>query len=233
MAPSERSPWDVAGVAERIEEYWRSSPLERAHVAAVGDLCARCLTSRHLRVVEVGCGTGRIYEQIVPRLLPEGGYTGVDLSARMLGLARRRWPAARFVRGDGCQLALADDAVDYALAFEVVGHLPDLGGLLAELGRVARSGFLLTAWPAAEDEGVTDTHERIGESVFLHRRFPPSQLVARIAAALPGMALEIEIAAVDAATRAYIVHRRAGPPGVVAARSSPRPDLGPNPSSSR
>jgi SAM-dependent methyltransferase len=226
MPPSEPSPWDVAGVAERIEEYWRSSPVEHAHVAALGDLCARYLTSRDLEIVEVGCGTGRIYEQIVPRLLPERGYTGIDLSARMLGLAHRRWPAGRFVRSDGCELALADDAVDYALAFEVVGHLPDVGRLLAELGRVARSGFLLTAWPATEEEGIADTHEHIGASVFLHRRFPPSRLVARIAAALPGLALEIEIAAVDSATWAYIVHRRAGPPGVVISGSPPAPHPG-------
>jgi ubiquinone/menaquinone biosynthesis C-methylase UbiE len=221
MPARELSPWDAQGVAERIDGYWRSSTTEAVHVAALGDLCARRLTSRRLRVVEVGCGTGRIYEQLVPRLLPESGYTGVDLSGRMLAMARRRWPAARFVRCDGRVLALADDAVDYALAFEVIGHLDEPRPLLAELGRVGRLGFMFTVWPATEEEGVRDGRESVGASEFLHRRYPASWMAAEIEAALPGRSFGIEIAATNTGTWAYLVARRSGPPGVTMPRRMP------------
>jgi ubiquinone/menaquinone biosynthesis C-methylase UbiE len=214
---SERSPWDVDGVAERIDAYWRESRLEAAHVTALGELCARYLTSRRLQVLEVGCGTGRIYRQLVPRLLGERAYTGVDLSVRMLAIARRRWPAGRFVLADGRALALADDAVDYTLAFEVVGHLPEIGRMLRELGRVGRRGFVFTAWRAGEDEVATDGCERVGDAEFLHRCYSSSALMPQIAAALPGMALEVETTALGAGSCAYVVHRCGGPPGVHAA----------------
>ncbi len=222
MPGSERSPWDVEGVAERIDAYWRESRLEAAHVAELGELCARYLTSRRLRVLEVGCGSGRIYRQLVPRLLGDRGYTGVDLSVRMLAIARRRWPAARFVLADGRALGAADDAVDYTLAFEVIGHLPEIGRVLRELGRVGRRGFIFTAWRAGEHEAVADGCERIGATEFLHRRYSASSLTAEIAAAVPGMALELEITALGAGSLAYVVHKSDGPPGVIA-RGLPAP----------
>lgn len=222
MAGDRGSPWDDDGVADRIEAQWRGSTFEAAHVAALGDLCARYFTSRDLKVLEVGCGTGRIYGQLVPRLLPPDGYTGVDLSARMLAIARRRFPAGDFRRGDGCALDLPDRAVDYALAFEVAGHLPALTPLLRELGRVSRRGFLFSFWPAAEDEGVVEDHELVGQTRFLHRRYPVSVVAAETAAALPGMALALEVAILHSETWACVLHRREGAPGV----SVPRPRPG-------
>lgn len=205
MAGGDWQQWDVEGVAERIEEHWRASPFEVAHRAALGDLCARYLISRELRVLEVGCGTGRVYEQLVPRLLPDDGYVGVDISGRMLAIAQQRFPGGRFHQGDGSALALADGAVDYALAFEVLGHLPDIQPLIRELGRVSRRGFLFTVWPAAEEEGVVDRHEQIGQARFLHRRYPSSRLMSELAAALPEKAHDVETATLDFATWAYVV----------------------------
>ncbi len=205
MAGGDWQQWDVDGVAEGIEEHWRASSFEVAHRAALGDLCARYVTSRELRVLEIGCGTGRVYEQLVPRLLPADGYLGVDISGRMLAIARKKFPHGRFHQGDGSALALADGTVDYALAFEVLGHLPEIQPLFRELGRVSRRGFLFTVWPATEEEGVVDRHEQHGPARFLHRRYPSSRLMSDLAAALPEKAHEVEISILDFATWAYVV----------------------------
>jgi SAM-dependent methyltransferase len=223
MPAGHHSQWDAEGVAEQIDALWRASAFEAAHVAALGDLCARYILDRDAQVLEVGCGTGRIHEQLVPRLLPAAGYTGVDLSREMLAIARRRFPGARFQHGDGCALDLADGAVDYALAFEVAGHLPALRPLLRELGRVSRRAFLFTVWPSAEEEGIVDSEESIGPVRFLHRRYPTSWLVAEVAAALPEAALALEIAVLHSETWAYVLRRRLGPPGVSAPRLVPLP----------
>jgi len=199
------SAWDAPGVAERIDGLWRQSAFEAAHVAALGDLCARCLASRAARVLEVGCGTGRIYEQLVPRVLEESGYLGIDSSERMLALARQRFPRGTFRHGDGLALDVAAQAFDYALAFEVAGHLPEIGPLLAELGRVSRRGILFTVWPAAEEEGVVDEHERIGQTEFLHRRYPVSRVREEIAGAVPGKTFDVEVVPLHAATWAFVV----------------------------
>jgi ubiquinone/menaquinone biosynthesis C-methylase UbiE len=209
--------WDVEGVAEQIDAFWETSAFEAAHRAALGDFCARYLTSREVRVLEVGCGTGRICEQLVPRLLPESGYAGIDVSERMLVIARRRLPGVSFRRGDGYAIDAADGAVDYTLAFAVLGHLPEVGPFLRELGRVARRGVLFTVWPATETEGVVDGRELVGSTEFLHRRYPTSWLVAQLASALPHLCLDLEIERLHKVW-AYAVLRRDGAPEVSAPR---------------
>jgi len=82
-------------------------------------------------VFELGCGTGRLAERLLERHLPSTArYHGVDVSPRMLDLARAR--LARFgarVRlepTDGSmRLALAEASVDRVLATYVLDLLSD------------------------------------------------------------------------------------------------------------
>jgi SAM-dependent methyltransferase len=63
------------------------------------------LLSRHGcgSVLEIGCGGG----PLISRFLEAGyRYTGLDLSAAMLRIARRHHPGARFIRGDMRNFAL-------------------------------------------------------------------------------------------------------------------------------
>jgi SAM-dependent methyltransferase len=48
-------------------------------------------------VLEVGCGTGRVLEQLVGQF---DSMTGLDINEEMLGIARQRLPQADFVLGD-------------------------------------------------------------------------------------------------------------------------------------
>src|SRR5437762_12940407 len=105
--------------------------LEEARVAElVGD-------ARSLRVVDVGCGTGRH----AVRLTAAGAdVTAVDFSDGMLAQAKKK-PGAervRFVVHDvTTPLPFSDRAFDCALACLVADHVPDLGAFLGDLGRGA------------------------------------------------------------------------------------------------
>jgi hypothetical protein len=99
--------------------------------------------------------------------------------------------------------------------------------LLRELARVSRRGFLFTAWPAAEEEGVVEEREQVGATEFPHRRYPCSRLMADIVAALPNAALDLEIAILHGDVWAYVVARGAsGPAGLTGPRLVPIPGFG-------
>jgi ubiquinone/menaquinone biosynthesis C-methylase UbiE len=93
------------------------------------------------RVLEVGCGTGRL-------LAPMAEFTadaiGVDLSAGMLGHARAR--GLRVVQGSATALPFATGSFDLACSFKVLAHVPAIDVALAELARVVRPG----GWVLAE-----------------------------------------------------------------------------------
>jgi SAM-dependent methyltransferase len=98
-------------------------------------LAGEQLVGRPTRVLDVGCGQGRVIE-----LLEAAGYRvlGLDLASVALGAARQRLgPTARLVQGDAFQLGLADGAFDVviSLGYASVGSYP---GVQAELARVLR-----------------------------------------------------------------------------------------------
>jgi ubiquinone/menaquinone biosynthesis C-methylase UbiE len=87
--------------------------------------------------LDAACGTGRH-----TAYLAERGHAviGVDASAEMLAVARRKVPAAELHEGDLHELPLPDASVDVVVCALSLVHVPDLTRALAEFVRVLRPG---------------------------------------------------------------------------------------------
>ena len=101
------------------------------------------------RVLDVGCGPGTITADLAARV-PGGQVVGIDAAGGILAAARQE--AARrgqanvgFGAGDACRLAFADGTFDVVHAHQVLQHLSDPVGALAEMRRVCRPGGLVAA----------------------------------------------------------------------------------------
>jgi len=113
-------------------------------VSAVGRrravAAANALPGTH--ILEVGVGTGLA----LPRYGAEKRITGIDLSAEMLALARRRVAEQGLTNVDALlevdaeQTPFEDDAFDVAVAMFVASVVPNPRRLLAEMRRVVRPG---------------------------------------------------------------------------------------------
>lgn len=71
-------------------------------------------------LLELGCGPATVS----PMLADGRRYTGVDLSAGQLALARERLPDATFIQGDFTTMELPAAAFDAVVAFFVFNHVP-------------------------------------------------------------------------------------------------------------
>lgn len=96
------------------------------------------------RVLEIGCGVGRLTRQLAGRARE---VIALDVSDEMLARARALAPDLANVRwrlGDGVSLTGVDDAsIDAALSTVVFQHVPDPAitlGYVREVGRVLRPG---------------------------------------------------------------------------------------------
>jgi ubiquinone/menaquinone biosynthesis C-methylase UbiE len=90
------------------------------------------------RILEAGCGTGRILERLAPIA---SHAVGADLSRGMLSGARRR--GLRVVQAELGALPFPDGFFDLVYSFKVLAHVPEIRAALEELTRVTRPGGTL------------------------------------------------------------------------------------------
>jgi SAM-dependent methyltransferase len=123
------------------EEFWASG---RAIWADLKRATA-CTPARDGVVVEIGCGIGRLTRAIAPEV---GRVIALDISENMLAIARRAdLPNVEFRTVQGFALpGIADDSIDFSLAYCVFQHLPSADALksyLEEMHRVTKPGGMM------------------------------------------------------------------------------------------
>ncbi len=91
---------------------------------------ARSFIPEGARVLEIGCSTG----DLLARLKPSRG-VGIDLSPRMIDLAKAKHPGLEFHVGNAEAIDL-DETFDFVIMSDVVGYLDDVWAAMRGLRRV-------------------------------------------------------------------------------------------------
>lgn len=200
--------WDDPGVAEDIDRYWSADPsgYETIHRSILAKLVQKYLTSPTEKVLEVGCGNGLVYGELVPQVVVNSCYVGVDTSLKMLEIARKRYPSGQFVYGDAYGLPFPSNSFDVTLCFEVLGHLPEIQKPINELFRVASRRVIFTVWASPEDQTLT-SDEKVRDSHFLHISYSKDDIVKAVRQAANGESHLIETRVLSDTTWAYIVSK--------------------------
>lgn len=104
------------------------------------------------RLVEFGCGFGKMGLALLPLLSPGSSYTGFDLSPALLSRGRQVWTdqpwQARFCEGNIFAAPFASRIFDVTLTHTVLMHVPQPEQALQEMVRVTREGGLVIACEA-------------------------------------------------------------------------------------
>ena len=149
---------EIARVYDEIAgEYDRSRRRPWPEVVAF----AESLPPRTL-VADLGCGGGRHAKVFVER---GHAVVGLDVSGRLLAIARSKLPGASFAVGDLPRLPFRDGCFRAALAVATIHHLPseeDRRAAVRELARVLRIGgtAILTVWALEPERAGTRRETR-------------------------------------------------------------------------
>jgi 2-polyprenyl-3-methyl-5-hydroxy-6-metoxy-1,4-benzoquinol methylase len=94
------------------------------------------------RVLEVGCGMGRLSS----KLRQFGKVTAVDLGVKIIETAQARYPDIDFRSGNIHTLDLPVNSFDVIVTLETLSHVPDQPGFLHRLAELLKPGglFLIT-----------------------------------------------------------------------------------------
>ena len=124
--------------AERIEyfdlvaperEKWRK---KGAYYHKQLEKYLRYLIPLNSSVIEIGCGTG----DLLAALNPKRGL-GIDISPKMVEVARRQFPNLQFEVGDLEDLQI-EEKFDYVVAVETIGHVDDIQLAFKEMHKVCK-----------------------------------------------------------------------------------------------
>jgi ubiquinone/menaquinone biosynthesis C-methylase UbiE len=152
------------------------APLDLAMIDAFAEAV---MSGDDARVLDAGCGAGRMSRYLAGRgCLVEG----VDLSSRMVALARRDHPGLTFTVGSLTELPYPDDQFAGVMLWYSIIHTPPAGQgrIFAEAARVLRQGgHLLVGFQSGEGtRDVSGNYLRFGHEIQLERHLYTADHVA-------------------------------------------------------
>ena len=126
-------------IAERYDLITRllSYGQDRRWKARVAELAA---ARPGMRALDLACGTGDIAFTLAAR---GADVVGLDITHRMLQLARAKGRAAQFVTGDMLALPFGDETFDLVTTGYGLRNVPDIPRAIAEMQRVLKPGGTL------------------------------------------------------------------------------------------
>ncbi len=146
------SPYDA--IAEWYDGWVGDDPAMDDPVVSAVDALMGAVAG--MRVCDLGCGQGRIARHLAGR---GARVAGIDLSSKLLTLARRRETAAprgiSYIQADAQAPApIADGAFDGVLCYMALMDIPDLAPALGSVARILRPGgwFILRNHRAVQHE---------------------------------------------------------------------------------
>ena len=165
-------------IAWRIAARWLSLPcppwlgwlLENPYVNAVASaetVLDRVGLENGMRLLDVGCGPGRLTVPAARQVLPAGEVVAVDIQTSMLAQAKQRVQEAglhnvRFLHAGLGQGRLEEDRFDRALLVTVLGEIPDQETALSEIWRALKPGGVLSITEVFPDPHY-QPRDKVGE----------------------------------------------------------------------
>lgn len=142
--------WDLDYTAEDLE---RLSRLVDSMDVAAGS-----------HILDLGCGTGILFDMLRRKTGERGTVTGVDFSIQMVKRAHRNFPFenVNVVDADVVALPFADKTFDLSVGFRAFPHFEDKSKALAEIHRVLKPGGKLCFIHLVSSKQLAMHHHRQG-----------------------------------------------------------------------
>jgi len=147
------------GLAAEWDLQFTSEDLERlSHIVDTLDI------ESGMDILDVGCGTGVLFDLLRRIVGAEGTVIGVDFSIQMAKVAHRNFPFpnVNVVDADTLALPFSDSSFDMAISFSAFPHFANQQLALDEVDRVLKPGASFCIIHLISSAELSDLHRRAG-----------------------------------------------------------------------
>jgi len=173
----------------------------------LAELFKRWDISKDMRIVEPGCGSGRLTQRLADAVGPGGLVYAFDLSEEMirLALARKLPDCVQFACGSVETVPAAGASFDIAICFSVFPHFSDPPKALDELRRVLKPGGHLWINHLKGRVALNEMHRTASQVIIAHE-LPDEAEMERLFAGHGFAVIEL----LDSVDTGYSLHAVAG-----------------------
>lgn len=163
--------------------------MERQRAVALA--VARAENWTDARILDIGCGTGWLANE----LTPYGSVTGIDLSPAAIEHGRRRYPTVRLECGSFDSFISKNERFDMIVAADSLAHVPDQPLFLNSVRDLLKPGgvfLLMTQNPRVWHRKRTTAKQGEGQIrdwpslARIRRMLPPSLVIEQVGSIVPG-----------------------------------------------
>jgi len=117
-----------------------------------------------MNTLDLGCGTGILFDMLRRKVGQTGTVTGVDFSIQMAVKAHRNFPFqnVNVVDADVTMLPFQNDLFDMAVSFSAFPHFSDKPRAINEIHRVLKNGSKLIIIHLQSSKELSEIHHQMG-----------------------------------------------------------------------
>ncbi len=135
---------------------------KRGYDRVIKELLKHIDTTKKLKIVDFGCGTGAFTAQFLAFPFE---LHGIDISSKCIDYAKVKYPQINFTVGDVEKTNFADNSFDLVLCSGLLHHFPDFKNVLQEVYRILKVGGILIAYDPHKNNPAMWLY-RVKESPF-------------------------------------------------------------------
>ena len=125
------------------------------------DDCIRMHSGYRGKILDVGCGRGFLLEKLKRVAQVGTQFVGLDISPKLVEIARENNPEARIDVGDAEAMSYKDNEFDFVFMTEALEHMQDFRKSLSEVKRILKPGGIFIVTVPNRDWASYDFYDKI------------------------------------------------------------------------
>jgi len=119
------------------------------------------------KILDVGTGTGVLIPFLHSRIGDEGEILAIDVSTKMLEVARGKcnYANVKFIEGDILDFNLNSEYFDYIFCYSVFPHFSDKQLAINRMGKFLRNGGKIVICHSQSRDEINNLHRKASEAV--------------------------------------------------------------------